>query len=420
MALLDLASFRAELSAALGTPQPQGAQLAVFTIRLRRVRRIRLALGDAVADALLLEAVLRLSALIVGSPMAHLDGALFCFYRPAGGEDDARQFARALLAAFHAPLHTHGMDVVVGLNVGVSIAPAGMTVAEALIRQSRCALERAAAGGAYALEIYTPRLQASAARRLTLETALRQAIESNFGLQVAYQPKVGLSSRNLYGVEALCRWHCPPLGPVPASEFIPVAEESELIGMLGWRVLDEVCQQLLRWRADGFVLPCVSLNLSGRQLSDAELPAKILQCTARHGLVPALFEFEVTESAIVDDIDVAARTLVRFRSLGFRIALDDFGAAHSNLHYLRKLPLDCLKIDKQFVDDLSAEGKGEALCRAMCLMGDMLKLPVIAEGVETEQQCAALSRLGFEWGQGYYFAGALPADELARQWLTRR
>lgn len=420
MGLLDRSAFESELCEALGRPQHEGEQVAVFTIRVRRVRRIRLALGDAVADALLLEAVLRLSALTAGRAMTHLEGALFCCYRSQRGEDEARQFAQHLLAAFHAPLHTHGMDVVVGLNVGVSMAHPGMNVAQPLMRQSRCALDRAAAGGEYAAQIYTPRLQASTARRLTLEIALRQAIESNTGLSVAYQPKVGLRSRNLYGVEALCRWHCPPLGPVLASEFIPVAEESDLIGMLGWRVLDDVCQQLVQWRGGGFMLPCVSINLSGRQLNDAELPAQILQCTSGHGLEPSLFEFEITESAIVEDIDVAATTLARFRSLGFRIVLDDFGAAHSNLHYLRKLPLDGLKLDKQFVDDLSAAGKGEALCRAMFVMADMLELPVIVEGIETEQQCATLSRLGFEWGQGYYFAGALPAGVLAAQWLTRR
>ncbi|AKM33364.1 hypothetical protein AB870_24590 (plasmid) [Pandoraea faecigallinarum] len=420
MGLLDHGDFQSELSAALGTPQSAGAPFAVFTIRLRRVRRIRLALGDAVADSLLLEAAFRLSTLIAGTSMAHLEGELFCFYRTQSGEDEARQFARELLAAFHTPLHTHGMDVVIGINVGVSIAQAGMNGAQALMRQSRCALDRAAAGGEYSMEIYTPRLQASAARRLTLEIALRQAIESNIGLSVHYQPKVGLTSRKLYGVEALCRWNCPPLGAVPADEFIPVAEESDLIEMLGWRVLDQVCQQLLGWGASGFVLPCVSINLSARQLSNSDLPSKILQCTSRHGLVPSLFEFEVTESAIVEDINVAATTLARFRSLGFRIALDDFGAAHSNLHYLRKLPLDSLKIDKQFVDDLSAEGKGEALCRAMFLMADMLKLPVIVEGIETEAQCATLSRLGFEWGQGYYFSAPLPSEALAQRWLTRR
>lgn len=420
MGMLDHAGFVSQLSVALGTPQHQDAWFAVFTVRIRRLRRVRLALGDAVADSLLLEAACRLSALIAGSPMTHLDGARFCFYRQAHGEDEARRFAQDLLAAFHRPLHTHGMDVVVGLNVGVSIGHPGMNVAEALMRQSRCALDRAAAGGVYAMESYTPGLQASTARRLTLEIALRQAVESNIGLSVEYQPKVGLTSRSLYGVEALCRWTCPPLGPVPAGEFIAVAEQSELIEMLGWRVLDEVCRQLRKWTADGFVPPCVSVNLSGRQLGDAGLPAKILQCISRHGLAPSLFEFEITESAIVEDLNVAATTLARFRSLGFRIALDDFGAAHSNIHYLRKLPLDSLKIDKQFVDDLSAEGKGEALCRAMCLMADTLELPVIVEGIETEWQCVTLRRLGFEWGQGYYFSAALAAHELAQRWLTRR
>ncbi|VVE85099.1 GGDEF domain-containing phosphodiesterase [Pandoraea sputorum] len=419
MGLLDRSGLQLELAAVLALPRRTGTQIAVFTLRLRRVRRIRAALGDAAADSLLAAAAKRLSAFIGGASLARLDGTRFCFYRQVSGEDEACEFARGVFAAFQRPLDAQGVDVVIGVNVGIGMASLGMEGAEELMSQSGCALDRAAAASEYSVNFYTPRLRESAARRLALEAALRRAIDTHRGLRTEYQPKVGLTARNLYGVEALCRWTCAPFGIVPAGEFISIAEESELIELLGWWVLEQVCQQLLRWRAEGFVLPCVAINLSGRQLSDAELPRKILQRTARHGLAPALFEFEITESTLVADISVAAATLARIRALGFRVTLDDFGAEHSNLHYLRKLPIDSLKIDKQFVEDLADGGADDALCRAMLLLGNMLELPVIVEGIETEAQCAALIRLGFQWGQGFHFSAALPAAELADRWLTR-
>jgi EAL domain-containing protein (putative c-di-GMP-specific phosphodiesterase class I) len=249
--------------------------------------------------------------------------------------------------------------------------------------------------------------------RLATETALRQALARR-ELRVHYQPIVSTRENRVVGAEALLRWEHPELGLVPPAEFIPVADQTGLILPIGRWVLEEACREAVRWKngADAGSQPYVTVNLSVRQFSDPDLLDALTEILERTGLEPAQLGLEITESALMEEIDSPLETLTALKRLGVRLMLDDFGTGYSSLSYLRSFPIDALKVDRMFVADLDEQTGDAAILEAVVAMADALGIAVVAEGVETKQQLARLALLGYDFAQGYYFARPRPAEEV--------
>jgi EAL domain-containing protein (putative c-di-GMP-specific phosphodiesterase class I) len=256
--------------------------------------------------------------------------------------------------------------------------------------------------------------RASAVDRLDIENALRRALERR-ELRVYYQPLVELATGRVRGVEALLRWEHPERGLLLPGDFIGVAEETGLIVPIGSWVLDQACRQVQRWQAsiDGLHPLVVAVNLSGRQLGHPRLVddvADVLEATA---VDPALVELEITESVLMDDVDMSEDTLSRLKTLGVKLVVDDFGTGYSSLSYLRRFPVDVLKVDRSFVDGLGSDSGDSAIVNAVVTLAHALGLRAVAEGVESEGQLGELRRLGCDTAQGFHFAKPAPAHQIS-------
>jgi len=267
------------------------------------------------------------------------------------------------------------------------------------------------------VELYTRDLTFQATERMALERELRRAIELE-QLQLYYQPKRSLSSNRLIGAEALLRWHHPVFGEIPPDRFIPLAEETGLIISLGDWVLRQACWQMQQWLEQHAPFGPLSVNLTGVQLRQPHLLARISSLLEDHNLAPALLQLEITESFIMNQAEEALRLLHQLKSLGIQLAIDDFGTGYSSLSYLKRLPVDTLKIDQSFVRGLPGDGNDVAIVRAIIALGRSMQLTVIAEGVETTAQELFLAAEGCEQIQGFVISRPIPADAFAEKFLT--
>jgi EAL domain-containing protein (putative c-di-GMP-specific phosphodiesterase class I) len=327
-------------------------------------------------------------------------------------EDAALAVARRLLAALDAPFVLDDGDVFVTASVGVAVAADPVTDPEALIRNADVAMYRAKDQGRNQTVVFQELVDLQAVERLALEQALRRGIEAG-EFELHFQPVVRLDDARMTSVEALVRWNRPGHGLVPPAEFIPVAEETGLIVPLGWWILEEACAQAASWPdlPDGSEVE-VAVNLSARQLGAAELGQVVQLVLDRTGLAPHRLCFEVTESALVRDIEQAKASLAHLSSLGVRLAIDDFGTGYASLEYVRHFSMaDYLKIDQSFVDGVDRSGSHEeAIVAAAIALGRSLGLTVIAEGVETLFQMEALRGLDCDLAQGFLFSRPVPYD----------
>jgi EAL domain-containing protein (putative c-di-GMP-specific phosphodiesterase class I) len=246
-----------------------------------------------------------------------------------------------------------------------------------------------------------------------MEAALRRALERQ-EFRLAFQPKAHLTTGRICGFEALLRWQHPEKGVVPPAEFIPVLEDTGLIVPVGEWVLRSACAQIRAWQKSGLKVPPVSVNLSARQFEQQNLSEAVHRALSETGVSAELIEFEITESLLMNDPEGAARTLASLKESGVKLSMDDFGTGYSSLGYLKRFPIDTLKIDRSFVHDISNDASGETLTRAIIHLAQNLKLKVIAEGVETEDQLAFLKANGCDEMQGYFFARPTDAEECGR------
>jgi EAL domain-containing protein (putative c-di-GMP-specific phosphodiesterase class I) len=279
-----------------------------------------------------------------------------------------------------------------------------------LLTQADAAMYHAKAGGKGQFQFYTPALNSAAYERLEMEMALRSALEGN-ELSVHYQPKVDTVGK-VSGFEALLRWESPTLGSVSPSRFIQVAEESGLINPISDLVLRAACHAAAQWAAAGWTELTMAVNLSARQYADQELLNQISAVLAESGLPAACLQLELTETMLAGDVEKTVRTLSGLKALGVRIAVDDFGTGYSSLAYLKRFPLDILKIDRSFVMECDRDVDATAIPRAVISLGQSLGLSIVAEGVERQGQFEILRCLGCDEFQGYLFARALPGDEV--------
>ena len=283
---------------------------------------------------------------------------------------------------------------------------------ETLLRDADAAMYQAKAGGKGRWELFDEEMRSSARSRLETENALHRALERD-ELRIYYQPIIELAGGTCSGAEALVRWQHPDRGLVAPDAFIDLAEETGLIVPIGEWVLEEACRQLMEWRASGQVSPAftMAVNLSARQLAQADLVAQVADALERTGAPPELVCLEITESVLMAETTIEA--IDALRALGVRLSIDDFGTGYSSLGYLRRFPVDSVKVDRSFVDGLGTEAEDSAIVAAVVGLGHALGLSVVAEGVETELQLAELRALGCDRAQGYWFAKPQPADDFA-------
>jgi EAL domain-containing protein (putative c-di-GMP-specific phosphodiesterase class I) len=282
---------------------------------------------------------------------------------------------------------------------------------DALLRNADAAMQRVKAAGGNGFQYYTAAMTEEAAERVELESALRVAGERG-ELALHYQPQVELATGGITGLEALMRWQHPQRGAISPGQFIPIAEESDLIQSLGEWALFAACRQLSKWDGIGCPAPRVAVNVSARQFRSPGFVNTVARALHEWGIYPSRLELELTEGVLIDDPRQAVEILQQLKTLGVQIAVDDFGTGYSSLSYLSQLPVDCLKIDRSFVIQITAGGRHAAIAQAVISMGHALGMRVLAEGVETSEQLEFLRRHGCNECQGYLFARPRAEDAI--------
>lgn len=389
--------------------------VALVLLDLDRFKAINESLGHSTGDALLRQVGQRLkSCLRDGDTVARPSGDEFAIVLgDAARAEDVVPVARKLLAALEQPFSLDGREVFVGASMGIGLFPRDGSDVETLLKNTDAAVSNAKALGGNGFRFYAPEMNERVSTRFALEASLRRAIERD-ELRVYYQPKVSLATGEPASAEALVRWQHPEMGLVPPSDFIPLAEETGLILPLGEWVLESVCEQLRQWLDAGLAVPAVAVNLSGRQFGQENLVPMVQECLRINDLDAKYLELEITESILMDDMEAAIATLGELKEVGVKLSLDDFGTGYSSLAYLKRLPIDHLKIDRAFVRDITTDPDDAAICLAVIGLAHNLKLKVIAEGVETEAQMRYLRRHGCDEIQGYYFSKPLPVADFTR------
>jgi EAL domain-containing protein (putative c-di-GMP-specific phosphodiesterase class I) len=307
----------------------------------------------------------------------------------------------------------HGQEFLVTTSIGIALYPSDGDDAESLLRNADTAMYRAKEHGRDNYQLYTPAMNARIVERLALESNLRRGLERG-EFEVYYQPQVNVRTEQVVGVEALVRWHHPERGLVLPAEFIPVAEETGMIVPLGEWVLRTACAQNKAWQEAGLPPMRVAVNLSARQFQQRSLTDIVAQVLEETGLSPHLLELEVTESVAMQDLDFTITMLRNLREMGVQIAIDDFGTGYSSLAYLKRFPIDAVKIDRSFVCDLMVDPNDAAIVTTVITMAHSLELSVIAEGVETEAQLAFLNQQQCDEMQGFLFSKPVPAGVLEK------
>ena len=415
--LFNRYSLENRLAQSLLAARRENQQLAVIFIDLDRFKVINDTLGHHVGDLLLLEVANRLSACVRESDIvARLGGDEFVVTLTALANDmDAALVAKKIVATLGMPYEIEGKQLHTTPSVGISLFPANGEDADTLMKNADTAMYYAKEKGRNNFQFFSPAMTAAATERLELERDLRSAL-ANHEFELHYQPQVCASEGIVRGVEALIRWRHPERGLIPPLKFIPIAEETGVIEVIGAWVLNEACRQMAVWRQAGFDLQHVAVNLSAYQLRSPDLVSQVQAAIARFGLSPGELELEITESVAMEDPERAIGQLRALRDSGVELAIDDFGTGYSSLAYLKMLPIHTLKLDRAFVRDIETDENDAAISAATLALARNLGLRVVAEGVETEAQRAFLSSHACNLLQGYLFGKPEPADALSARW----
>jgi diguanylate cyclase (GGDEF)-like protein len=389
-------------------------QFALLFIDLDRFKVINDSLGHDAGDALLVEVAKRLRAVLRASDVvARLGGDEFVvLLEECGDVADVEGIAASLLAELGRPVLLNGHECHTTASIGIAMYPSNGTDAQALTKNADMAMYLAKDDGKNAFRFFSKEVKTQSIERLTLETALRRAVErEQFSLH--YQPKVDMASRQITGVEALLRWTHPELGMVPPLKFIPLAEETGLIVPIGRWVLREACAQNMAWQHRGLRPVSMAVNLSPRQFADDQLLQDVDEALVASGMSPTLLQLEVTESMVMGNVARAVKVLTAIQSRGIRLAIDDFGTGYSSMSLMKHFPIDTIKIDRSFVRDLHDDSEDQAIAQAIINMGKALGMTVVAEGVENAEQEAFLRSHACDEMQGFLFSKPLPAADLA-------
>ncbi len=386
-------------------------KVAVLYLELGGFTKVQDTLGHAIADKTLIEISQRLQRTVDARvTISRFEADEFVLiYNVHNSDQELVDISKKIIAIVRQPVEVDGHEVFVTPSVGVSVFPSDGTDSVMLLRNARAALSKARGRNGDSIAFYTADINDRAMKRLTLEGNLWRALERG-EFRVFFQPKVDINTRKIVGSEALVRWQHPEFGLVSPSDFIPSAEEIGLIVPLGEWVLREACRKTSEWQKAGRDLS-IAVNLSLQQVQDLELPQRVKAILDETGLRPSRLNLEITESSLMRDADASIATLTRLKAMGIKISLDDFGTGYSSLGHLKSLPIDVLKIDRSFIRDVSTDPDDAALAMAMVTLAHNLRLCVVAEGVETEEQFKFLHLLRCDEAQGFLFGAPLPAEE---------
>lgn len=407
--LPNRAAFNECLASALDQAAMAHEYFAILSIDLDRFKEINDVFGHAIGDAVLLEVAHRMQAAAAGSFLARIGGDEFSIIVADGAQPaTASALADRLLAAVAGVFVIEGLQLRMGLSIGVAVYPTDGTDAKPLMVNADAALYRAKAEARGSVRFFEPEMDTRLRERLALQNDLRLAIDRG-ELILNYQPQLRMAG-GIVGFEALVRWQCPKRGIVAPGTFIPIAEESSLIISVGEWVLREACREAASWPQP----LTIAVNVSPIQFCHGDLPRLVHSILLETGLAPARLELEITEGVLINDFSRAVSILRRLKSLGVQIALDDFGTGYSSLSYLHSFAFDKIKIDRAFIGDLEQNRHSMAIVRAVISLGRSLDLPILAEGVETEAQHAFLVQEGCDEVQGYLTGRPLPIADYAK------
>lgn len=406
-----LFSDRAEQAVASAQLHKRGC--ALLLLDLDHFKNINDSLGHNVGDELLKGVAERFLGLFApGITLARLGGDEFAVLAENCSQPgQAAALARRILDALKEPVQLGDQSLFINASIGISLFPGDALSAGQLLRNADSALFKAKSAGRDGYALYTEELTAHAQQRVEIAFELRRALQQQ-ELRVHYQPVHDLASSRLIGVEALVRWEHPTRGLVSPAEFIPIAERTGLIAQIDAWVMDQACRQMCRWQQAGVALSFIAVNVSSRLFARRELYDQVAQVLHDTGLDPACLELEVTESAVMEDPEVALEQMHRLRELGVRLAIDDFGTGYSSLLRLKRLPVQKLKIDQGFVAGLPWDEDDAAIVRVIIALAHSMGMQVHAEGIEQREQAAFLLGLACELGQGYWFGRPVAAAQL--------
>ena len=415
--LPNRALFMDRLEHALQRGRRRNTDLAILFFDLDNFKVVNDSLGHQVGDELLVEVAARLQkCLRTEDTVARLGGDEFTILlEDCNGVDGAMQVAERIGLKLLLPFNVEGHELFATASIGIAVCSTGTDSPDDLLRNADLAMYRAKNDGKARHVVFDGDMNVEVMRRLELDTALRRAIERN-ELRLVYQPIVSLDTMAIERVEALVRWHHPERGLVSPAEFIPLAEETGLILSIGRWVLDAACRQARRWKEE---IPSaselvMSVNFSPRQFQQPGLVEEVDRVLRNTGLNPRHLELEITEGAVTKDADVARVTLQQLRALGISLAIDDFGTGYSSLAYLKRFPVNVLKVDQSFVRGLVNDEQDAAIVRGVIALAQSLNLQVTAEGIETPEQLERLRKLRCDHGQGYLFSRPVASDVLGK------
>ena len=403
--------FYDRLERAINHAYRENTKVALMFIDLDRFKIVNDTLGHHIGDLLLQQVAERLKENIRNSDtVARLGGDEFVIILPdIARARDVSKVATKLLENLNQPIVIEDNELYTTLSIGISIYPTDGSTVEALMQSADTAMYHVKEAGKNNFQYFTQAMTQAAQARARLEKDLRVALDKA-EFELYYQPKVKMNPLRVVGCEALIRWNHPEHGFIPPDVFIPVTEEIGLILQLGEWILNEATQQVAAWRKKGLSELCMAINLSPAQFKDEQLVNKIRDCIDRSSSDVSIFEFEITETILMDSIQATSEGLLALKKLGVTLAIDDFGTGYSSLSYLKSFDIDTLKIDKSFVDDIHTDSDNAEIISAVMSLSHNLGLTVVAEGVETKEQLEVLVDLGCDIYQGYFFSKPLPAD----------
>lgn len=424
--LLNRHSFRVLLDKAIEQAKRYNRLMAFMFLDLDRFKHINDSLGHHVGDLLLRRVGERiLETLRKSDSVARFSRAPANIVSRLGGDeftillteikhvDDAVNVARRVLESFSGPFTINMRDIFVTISIGVAIYPNNGQDMDTLLKSADTAMYNAKEQGRNNVQLYSDSMGSISFRRFDLESKLRKALDRR-EFMLYYQPLVDIRVGEILGTEALIRWQSPELGIVSPADFVPIAEEIGLIGPIGEWVLIEACRQNKAWQDLGHTELSVAVNLSSLQFKQRDIFDDVAKALEISGLDPSCLELELTESAIMENVESSLATLQRFRALGVKVSVDDFGTGYSSLSYLKRFPIDALKIDRSFVKDILTNHDDAAIATAIIAMAQSLNLKVIAEGIETKEQLDFLSSRRCDKAQGYFFSIPLPTNEMTK------
>lgn len=404
--------FEDRLSQALGAAQETHI-IAVVFLTLDQFKKVNDTFGHDRGDLLLSLTAARLKEVVSDrETVARFGNDEFALLlTQIADPHDVTDLVDRIVESMKVPFDIEGNEVFATLSAGVTFFPEHGKDKQTLLKNAGTALYRAKRAGGNNHKFYSRDMHERASKRLRLESNLRRALE-NDEFVLVYQPRVAIDTQKITGVEALIRWEHPELGLISPAEFIPLAEDTGLIIPIGEWVLREACEQNRKWQAQGFEPFRVAVNLSARQFQQPDISRVVVRALEAARISPQHLELELTESSIMNNVDFAVKVLTDLKQMGVEITVDDFGTGFSSLSYLKRLPIGALKIDQSFVRDSTTDPDDAALVMAVVTLGHNMRLKVIAEGVETEEQLRFLNLLRCDEVQGYLFSRPVPADDL--------